>query len=135
MLFHLKKKLFIVIGTTSLVIGSIGIVIPILPTTPFMILTTICYMKGSNRLYHWIIRNRLFGKFLENYLQRKGISIRSKMISIIFLWITIAFSSFIFVNNVFVQYILLIVLLAVTVHILLLKTYHRRSDYNVINYK
>jgi uncharacterized membrane protein YbaN (DUF454 family) len=56
-----KNRLFVIAGTISLVLGIVGIIIPVLPTTPFLLLSAVCYMRGSQRLYIALIHNRFFG--------------------------------------------------------------------------
>jgi uncharacterized membrane protein YbaN (DUF454 family) len=130
MLSKIKKNLYIFIGTFFLIIGGIGIVIPILPTTPFLILTTICYMRGSKRLYNWIIKNRIFGNFIKNYYEGNGVSLQAKLVSISFLWITISISIFFIVEIVWIEIILVVIAMAVTAHIALLK---RRKNNEIIS--
>ena len=119
----LKKILYIFAGTFFLVIGSIGIVIPVLPTTPFLILAAACYIRGSERLYHWLLNNRILGEFIRNYREGKGITLRNKVLTTIFLWITISYSAFFIVNIWIVQLILFVIAFAVSIHIIRVPTY------------
>ena len=116
------KGLYIGIGTFSLGIGIIGIVVPLLPTTPFLLLSAACYAKGSERMYHWFINIKWIGNVIKNYHEGKGISIKGKIISIIFLWTTIAVSMMLMWPNILVQLVLLIIAISVTYHISSLKT-------------
>ena len=121
-MFDMLKSVYVGIGTLSLLIGIIGIVVPLLPTTPFLLLSAACYAKGSKRLYHWFINIRWIGKHIKNYHDGKGISVKGKIISIIFLWATIIISMIITWSNLFLQLILLIIAASVTYHIISLKT-------------
>lgn len=116
------KGLYIGIGTFSLGIGIIGIVVPLLPTTPFLLLSAACYAKGSERMYHWFINIKWIGNAIKNYHEGKGISIKGKIISIIFLWTTIAVSMMLMWPNILVQLVLIIIAISVTYHISSLKT-------------
>jgi uncharacterized membrane protein YbaN (DUF454 family) len=116
------NKILIGSGTFFLTIGVIGIFIPILPTTPFLLLAAACYAKGSKKFYNWLINNKLFGKYIKNYREGKGIPLSVKIISITILWITIAFSTFIIVSNLLIQIILIIIAVGVTIHLLTIKT-------------
>lgn len=116
------SKLLIFLGTFFLIISFIGIFIPILPTTPFLLLAAACYAKGSKKFYNWLINNKWFGEYIKNYRERKGIPFSVKIISITILWITIAFSIFIIVSNLLIQIILISIAIAVTIHILTIKT-------------
>ncbi|MFH1013858.1 MAG: YbaN family protein [Thermoplasmatota archaeon] len=116
------SKILIGSGTFFLLIGIIGIFIPILPTTPFLLLAAACYAKGSKKFYNWLINNKWFGEYIKNYRERKGIPLSVKIISITILWITISFSTFIVVPNLLIQIILIIIAVGVTIHILTIKT-------------
>ena len=109
-------------GTFFLIIGIIGIFIPILPTTPFLLLAAACYARGSKKFYNWLINNKWFGDYIKNYREKRGIPISVKIISITILWITIAFSIFIIVSYLLFQIILIIIAVGVTIHILTIKT-------------
>jgi uncharacterized membrane protein YbaN (DUF454 family) len=130
MFSKIKKNLYIFIGTFFLIVGGVGIVVPILPTTPFLILTSLCYMKGSKRLYNWIIHNRIFGNFIKNYYEGNGVSLQAKLVSISFLWLTISISIFFIVEIVWIEIILVVIAIAVTSHIVLLK---RRKNNEIIS--
>ena len=117
-----KRQLFIIIGTISLCIGIIGIIIPILPTTPFLLLTAICYMRGSQRLYDALLRNRFIGSYVSNYLEGKGMPLRMKIYTLSLLWIVILCSALLLTDNLIVRIILAAVLVGVTIHILMIKT-------------
>ena len=116
------KGVYVGIGTFSLVVGLIGIVVPLLPTTPFLLLSAACYAKGSERLYHWFINIKWIGKHIHNYYEGKGISIHGKIFSILFLWTTIIISMSFLWSNLLVLWILFVVAISVTFHILWLKT-------------
>jgi len=124
----LKKILYIFAGTFFLAIGTIGIVIPVLPTTPFLLLAAACYIRGSDRLYHWLLNNRIFGEFIRNYKEGKGITLRNKVLSTIFLWVTISYSALIILKNPLIQGLLFFIAIAVSAHIILLPTYRRSFD-------
>jgi uncharacterized protein len=99
----IKNALFVVFGTLSLIIGIIGIILPILPTTPFLLLAAGCYARGSKRFYFWLINNKVFGRYIKNYREGKGIPLKVKIISISFLWITILTSIHFFISIFFVK--------------------------------
>jgi uncharacterized membrane protein YbaN (DUF454 family) len=120
-----KRGLFVVAGTIFLGLGSLGIFLPILPTTPFLLLATACYYKGSKRMHNWMMNNKWFGKYVRNYMEGKGISLRTKLFTIIFLWATIAVSAFFLVNILIVQIVLLIIAIVVSIHIITLPTFKK----------
>ena len=113
-------------GTFFLVIGIIGIFIPILPTTPFLLLAAACYARGSKKFYNWLINNKWLGEYIKNYREGRGIPLTVKILSITLLWITIAFSTIIIVSNFLIQIILIIIAIVVTIHILTIKTMQKK---------
>jgi len=99
------KIIFIILGTLSLAIGCIGIFVPGLPTTPFVLLTAALYIKSSDRMYNWVIESRIFGKYIKNYQARKGMEISTKLYSIALMWIMIFISTYFFIDNRIVDWI------------------------------
>jgi hypothetical protein len=122
-LSSLKKGLLIFVGTVSLGVGCIGIFLPILPTTPFLLLSAACYYKSSERLHRWLVNHKVFGKFIKNYMEGKGITARAKICAIALLWGSIGFAAFFAVPVLIVQVILFLIAAGVTMHILRLPTY------------
>lgn len=110
-----------VIGIISLILGIIGIFLPVLPTTPFILLSSICFSKSSERLHNYIINNRIFGKYIRDYQEKKGITLKNKIITILFL-ITGLTISFFKTNSPHMKIFLVIVLIGVSIHIMKLKT-------------
>ncbi|WP_174615665.1 YbaN family protein [Virgibacillus ihumii] len=86
------KFLLVIAGSISLVLGLIGIILPLLPTTPLLLLAAACYVRSSRRLYVWLITNKYFGSYIENYRQGKGIPLKAKIMGVTFLWITMGCS-------------------------------------------
>ena len=118
-----KKIMLITAGTLFTGIGVVGIFVPILPTTPFLILAAACYIRSSKRLYDWLLSNRLFGKYLRNYLEKRGIPLSVKIVTITLLWATILLSAIVFVDVLFIRILLIIIAVGVTVHLLHIRTY------------
>lgn len=75
----MKKVFFVVLGSISLALGVVGIVLPILPTVPFFLLTAFCYAKSSERLHSWFVGTKLYKKYIGSYLERKGMTLRAKL--------------------------------------------------------
>jgi uncharacterized membrane protein YbaN (DUF454 family) len=116
----IKKYLLIIIGTISMILGTIGIFIPILPTTPFMLLASFCYIRSSNRLYNWLINHKLFGKYIYDYLEHKSVKKSAKITAITFLWLSLGISIYL-INN-YIRFLLIFIGIAVSIHIIRLKT-------------
>jgi uncharacterized membrane protein YbaN (DUF454 family) len=117
-----KKRLWTALGTLFLGLGIIGIFLPLLPTTPFLLLAAACYLRGSESRYQWLINNKWFGEYIRNYHEKKGIPLRIKVFAITFLWITISFTAFFVIGILWITILLIIIATAVTVHILRFKT-------------
>jgi len=117
-----KKILFITLGTFFVGIAIVGIVIPILPTTPFLLLSAALYARSSKRFYDWLLNNRLFGKYIKNYREGKGIPVYLKIMVITLLWITIGVSIVFAVELWVVRILLVVIALGVSIHILKIRT-------------
>ncbi|MCG9479854.1 MAG: YbaN family protein [Actinomycetia bacterium] len=109
-------------GTLFLSIGVVGIFLPILPTTPFLLLSAACYAKGSRKFYNWLLNHRILGKYIKDYREKRGIEARAKLVALILLWATILSSAIFATSIIWVRIILVLVAIGVTVHLLRLKT-------------
>jgi uncharacterized membrane protein YbaN (DUF454 family) len=121
----LRKAIFTVAGTISLGLGAVGMFLPVLPTTPFLLLSAACYYKGSERMHRWLLNNKLFGSYIRNYKEGKGISQAGKALTISVLWTAISFSALLMVNNYIAQIVLFAIAIAVTIHIITLPTFRK----------
>jgi hypothetical protein len=118
----LVRAALIVLGTLFLATGAVGIFLPLLPTTPFFLLSAACYARSSKRFYHWLLYNRLFGSYIRNYREGKGIALKVKVLTLALLWGTIIYSAFFVVDALYWQIILLVIAVGVTLHILKTRT-------------
>ena len=123
-----KRYLFITLGTILVIIGIIGIFVPILPTTPFLLLAAACYLRGSQRFYNWLMNNRFFGSYIKNYIEGRGMPLRVKVVTIALLWTAIGISIWLTYPNWIVALILALVAIGVTTHIVLLKAKKDKQD-------
>ena len=103
-------------------LAVLGVFLPLLPTTPLLLLAAACYARSSKRFSNWLLSNRLFGKTIKNYREGKGVSLKLKAWSILLLWITIGCSVAFAVHILAVRVVLIIIALGVTVHILSIRT-------------
>ena len=115
------KTLYFIGGTISLILGIIGIVLPILPTTPFLLLAAACYARSSEKFYNWLLNNRILGSYIRNYIEGRGMPIKVKIFTISMLWITILISAFLIIQIIWIRVVLIIIAIAVTTHILLIR--------------
>ena len=79
---RIKKGLFIALGCISLALGTIGIVLPILPTVPFYLLTAFCFANSSQRLHDWFVHTTVYKKYIGSYFRRRGMTKKAKCLLI-----------------------------------------------------
>jgi uncharacterized membrane protein YbaN (DUF454 family) len=116
----LKRTIYYVIGYISVALGIIGIIFPILPTTPFLLLAAACFARNSEKAYNWLTNNKLFGKFIRDYHEGKGIPVKVKIYTLTFLWLSILLS-ILFLSILWVQILLLVIASLVSLHVILIK--------------
>ena len=126
------RTLWFIAGTICVVLGAIGIVLPILPTTPFLLAAAACYYKSSERMHRWLLNNKWFGEYIRNYQEGKGLTIKTKITALTVLWITIVFSTAFMLDRILppmlvlpMQLIMIAVAIAVSTHILRLPTFKK----------
>ncbi|MFC1973979.1 YbaN family protein [Chloroflexota bacterium] len=112
----------IIVGTLFTGLGIIGIFVPILPTTPFLLLAIACYSKSSKTLYDWLINNKWLGNYIRNYIERKVIPLKLKVFVIALIWITIGSTIAFAVNTIAIRVILIIIAVSVSIYFLSRKT-------------
>ena len=122
------RVLLIACGTLCVVLGVLGIFVPVLPTTPLLLLAAICYARSSERFYHWLLNNRWFGEYIKNYREGRCIPLRIKILTLIALWLTIGFTTLRVVLVWWGQFILLGVAVGVTIHLVRIKTFKRDAN-------
>lgn len=115
--FARMKPIFIFLGTLSLVLGVVGIILPVLPTTPFLLLSATLYMHSSPRMYHWLLNHKYFGSYINNYLKYRTISVKIKVVAVSTLWLTIG-ASICATHNIYIQIMLFLIAVGVSWHIL-----------------
>lgn len=115
------KLSFNLVGSVSLALGIIGIFLPVLPTTPFLLLASACYLRGSERLHRWLIGNRFLGSYITNIREKRGMPLKVKIVTIVVLWASILFSVT-RVDGVVLQGALLLIAAATSTLILRMRT-------------
>lgn len=105
----LIKLLLIFLGTLSLCIGLIGVFIPGLPTTPFLLLTAALYIRSSDKLYRKVVENRFIGSYVIKYQTNKGMTRSDKIYAISLMWIMIAISCILFIDSNLINLIIVMV--------------------------
>jgi uncharacterized membrane protein YbaN (DUF454 family) len=129
------RTLWLVAGTICVVLGAIGIVLPILPTTPFLLAAAACYYKSSPRMHRWLLNNKWFGEYIRNYTEGKGLTKKTKITALTVLWVTIGFSTVFMLDRILpamlvlpMQLIMVAVAVAVSAHVLRLPTFRKPKE-------
>ncbi|GGK01231.1 membrane protein [Parabacteroides faecis] len=113
-----RRIIYIILGSFFLILGAIGIFVPLLPTTPFWLLTCWFYIRSSEKLYNRVMSNRHFGPYIRNYMVDKAIPLRSKIISVAVMWLSAIFTSLFLVDILWVKILLILISIGVSWHIL-----------------
>ncbi|GGJ90002.1 YbaN family protein [Pseudomonas matsuisoli] len=113
----LVRHLLFAAGWVSIGLGVIGIALPLLPTTPFLLLAAACFARSSPRFYRWLIHHRYLGPWIADYLEGRGVPVKAKVMAIALLWLGIGFSAWT-VDLAYVRAILLACAVFVTGYIL-----------------
>jgi len=125
-----RNVLLITCGGISVALGTVGIVVPLLPTTPFLLLAAACFVRSSDKLYEWLISHRLFGSYIRNYREHRAVTWQTKVFTLLLLWAAICYSAFFVISSWVVRVILLAIAIAVTVHVMSLGTLGKHRDPN-----
>jgi uncharacterized protein len=104
------------IGGIAVVLAILGVFLPLLPTTPFLLLASACFARGSTRLHTWLLNNRVFGKYIRNYEQGRGIPLRGKVTALGMLWASIGYSAYTVGNTALVA-LLISIAIGVTIYL------------------
>jgi len=116
------KGLLIFCGILFVFLGILGILLPLLPTTPLLLLAAACFIRSSERLYNWLVNNRWLGSYIKNYREHKAVGKRTKILTLLLLWLALSYSAIVVVNNLYIRILLLIIGIGVTIHVLSLRT-------------
>jgi uncharacterized membrane protein YbaN (DUF454 family) len=116
------KYLYLISGFILVAIGVIGIFLPLLPTTIFLILASICFLKSSPKANDWLRNHKILGGYIDNYQNKTGLTRNTKIANIITLWTSISLSAFLLTNELYIRIILLTIAIGVSIHLLMIKT-------------
>ena len=115
------KTFLLILGIISLLLGTLGVFLPLLPTTPFLLLSLYCFSKSSKKFHKALLENRIFGQYIKDYQEKKGITLKNKIIALSVLGVSVTYS-FLKIASLHLKIFLIIVLIGVSFHILTLKT-------------
>lgn len=116
-----KRHLLVAAGFVCVGIGVVGVIVPLLPTTPFLLLAAYCFLRGSPRWHAWLLGNRVFGRYIHDYLAYRAVPRRMKIGALAVLWVCLSVSAAL-VCIWYVALILVTIGVVVTVHIVRLRT-------------
>jgi uncharacterized membrane protein YbaN (DUF454 family) len=119
---RIYRFFYLISGVLLVVIGVIGIFLPVLPTTIFLILASACFLKSSTKAHQWLKNHRILGQYIKNYEDKTGLTVKAKIFNISFLWIMILLSAFYFTELTYIRIILIMIAIGVTIHLLTIKT-------------
>ena len=116
------KYLLIILGSICLALGVIGIFLPLLPTTPFLLLAAALYVRSSDKLYQWLIHQKYLGNYIRNFREHRAIPLHAKIISISMVWITLTYCAIAIIEPIWLKALFFLLAIGVTWHILSYKT-------------
>lgn len=116
------KYLLAGIGLISLCLGVVGIFLPVLPTTPFLLLSAALFLKSSRPLYDWLLNHPRLGPYIRNFMEHKAIPLRVKVISVSMVWITLVYCAVAVADHWAFRLFFIALAAAITAHILSYKT-------------
>lgn len=112
----------LVIGWISVCLGVLGIFLPLLPTTPFLLLAAACFVRSSPRFYHWLIEHPKLGKYVLHYLNGEGLPKKAKIYTISMIWLTMGISAWLVVPIIWGKLVLVLIGGCVSIYIWRLPT-------------
>ena len=122
------RLLLYLIGWFSLIMAGLGIIFPILPTTPFLLLATLCFMRSSPKLHGWLTNHPKLGPPINNYFAGKGISAKNKTLALVTMWASLLISAFWVLGFLWAKILLPALGVAISWYLLSLPTYKASQD-------
>ena len=116
------KILLAILGSVSLALGIMGIFLPVLPTTPFLLLSAALYMRSSQRLYDWLMSHKHLGPYIKNFREHKALPLRVKVVSVTMVWATLLYCAIFVAKEWWMSAVFVAIAIGVTVHIISFKT-------------
>lgn len=119
------KALLIILGSLCLALGVVGIFLPLLPTTPFLLLAAALYFRGSPKHYEWLLNHKHLGSYIRNFREHRAIPLRAKVLSVSLVWITLLYCALYMVAQLWLKALLIALAIGISAHILSFKTLRR----------
>lgn len=120
---QILKASLLTFGWLCVALGALGIFLPLLPTTPFLLLAAFFFARSSERFYIWLNNNRIFGDYIRRYREGRGIALKHKVMALALLWATIGYTAWFVVQPWWGKVLLFAVAVGVTLHLIRQKTY------------
>ena len=120
------KYLLAFFGTVSLALGIMGVFLPVLPTTPFLLLAAALYMRSSQRLYGWLMSHKHLGAYIKNFREHKALPLRVKIVSVSMVWATLLYCAIFVAREWWMSVMFIAIATGVTIHILSYKTLKKK---------
>jgi uncharacterized membrane protein YbaN (DUF454 family) len=121
----LLQVLLVTCGTLCVALGVLGIFVPLLPTTVFLLLAAACYARSSERFHQRLLNHRWLGGYIRNYREGRGMSPREKTVTLLLLWIGTGATAIRSVHSWWLRALLAVIAVSVTVHVARLKVARR----------
>ena len=118
---QVRKWLLVSAGVLAVGLGVLGIFLPLLPTTPLLLLAAGCFVRSSPRLYTWLIHRKWFGKYIHHYREHHAITPQARLVTLILLWGVIGSTALFAIDIWWIRVLLGIVAVSVTLHIVQLR--------------
>ena len=116
------RYLLMVLGSVALALGVAGIFLPLLPTTPFLLLAAALYFRSSPQLYEWLLSHKHLGPYIRNFRENKAIPLRVKIVSVSLVWVTLLYCAFFVVYCLWMRMLFVGLAVGISAHILHYKT-------------
>lgn len=123
-----RKAILIFFGTVFVGLGVLGMFLPLVPTTVFLLLAAYCYSRSSERFHNWLLNNRWCGKYIKDYQEGRGMTATHKVKAILLLWASIGFSIWMVGGRFWLTLLLAATAVGVTAHLLWIKTFRPEND-------
>ena len=125
---RLTPHILVICGWIALGLGIVGIVVPVLPTVPFVLLAAACFLRGSERWHTWLVSHPAFGPHVADYLAGRGLRARTRVVALVTLWASVLLSVVVLVPWLAVDVLLLLIAAAVSVYLVRLPTWRPGDD-------
>lgn len=113
----MKKTLLMVIGTITLILGFIGVFLPVVPTTPFVLISLACFINTSEKMHRFVMTNKYLGPYAKAYASGEGIPQKAKLKAVFLIWLTIGFSVIFILDHLALRLMLLLIATIVSTYI------------------